>query len=323
MHLNLLYLALELGAAGFFAWAALAALRRGRLPFLELASAAVFGILLEEGDQLIFQTYHYSPDFLLTIDRAPIVIGLTWALILAGAMRITDALGVRRRWAPFVDAILALSLDLAFDAIAIRIGLWTWSDLSLTDGWFGVPAGNFYAWLWVTFAFSLVTRLLRDAAVGRPRLELLQLLVPIPAYAILLVGLMPFSFLKPLVDPRPGGGLWLFGLTLVAFCAVGAYGVWGLDRAAPNGERTAILELGVSFTSRLAIHGFFLAALLVMGIAWKVPMLLLVAVVLVGAEWPLARLVRGRGAAVTGQATGPARVEHAAASGANLPAELP
>jgi Carotenoid biosynthesis protein len=320
MHISPLYFALELGAAGFFAWAALAALRRGRLPFLELASAAVFGILLEEGDQLIFQTYHYSPDFLLTIDRAPIVIGLTWALILAGAMRITDALGVRRRWAPFVDAILALSLDLAFDAIAIRIGLWTWSDLGPTDGWFGVPAGNFYAWLWVTFAFSLVTRLLRDAAAGRPRLELLQLLVPIPAYAILLIGLMPFSFLKPLVDPRPGGGLWLFALTLAAFFAVGAYGVWGPDRAAPNGERTAILELGVSFTSRLAIHGFFLAALVVMGIAWKVPVLLLVALVLVGAEWPLARLVRGRAGAAS---TGPARAEHPAPSGANLPAELP
>ena len=319
MHLNPLYLALELGAGGFFAWAALAALRRGRLPFLELASAAVFGILLEEGDQLIFQTYHYSPDFLLTIDRAPIVIGLTWALILAGAMRITDALGVRRRWAPFVDAILALSLDLAFDAIAIRIGLWTWRGLGSTDGWFGVPAGNFYAWLWVTFAFSLVTRLLRDAAAGSPRRELLQLAVPIPAYAILLAGLMPFSFLKPLVDPRPGGGLWLFGVTLVAFCAVAAYGVWGRDRAAPSGERTAILELGVSFTSRLAIHGFFLAALLVMGVAWKVPMLLFVALVLFGAEWPLARLVRWRGRAAE---VGPARLDHPARGAAKLPAEL-
>ena len=320
MHLNPLYLALELGAGGFFAWAALAALRRGRLPFLELVSAAVFGILLEEGDQLIFQTYHYSPDFLLTIDRAPIVIGLTWALILAGAMRITDALGVRRRWAPFVDAILALSLDLAFDAIAIRIGLWTWRGLGSTDGWFGVPAGNFYAWLWVTFAFSLVTRLLRDAAAGHPRRELLQLAVPIPAYLILLVSLMPFSFLKPLVDPRPGGGLWLFGVTLVAFCAVAAYGVWGRDRAAPSGERTAILELGVSFTSRLAIHGFFLAALLVMGVAWKVPMLLFVALGLFGAEWPLARLVRWRGRAAV---TGPARLEPPARSAAKLPAELP
>jgi hypothetical protein len=324
MHLNPLYLVLEFGAGGFFAWAALAALRRGRLPFLELVSAAVFGILLEEGDQLIFQTYHYSPDFLLTLDRAPIVIGLTWALILAGAMRITDALGVRRRYAPFVDAVLALSLDLAFDAIAIRIGLWTWRGLAPTDGWFGVPAGNFYAWLWVTFAFSLVTRLLRDAAVRRPRLEPLQLLVPIPAYVILLASLTPFSYLKPLVDPRPGGGLWLFGVTLLAFCAVAAYGVWGPNRPAPNGGRTAILELGVSFTSRLSIHGFFLAALLVMGVAWKLPALLAIDLLLIGAEWPLARLVRARGRLATALPEEPpsGRSAHAA-SVANLRAELP
>ncbi len=44
-------------------------------------------------------------------------------------MRLTDALGVRRRYAPFVDSVLAISLDLAFDAIAIRMGLWTWANL--------------------------------------------------------------------------------------------------------------------------------------------------------------------------------------------------
>jgi hypothetical protein len=143
--------------------------------------------------------------------------------------------------------------------------------------------------------------------------------VPIPAYAILLVSLTPFSFLKPLVDPRPGGGLWLFGVTLAAFCAIAAYGAWGPDRAAPNGERTAILELGVSFTSRLAIHGFFLAALVVMGVAWQLPVLLLVALGLGGAEWPLARLVRARGRATL---TGPARVEHPTRTAAKLPAEI-
>src|SRR5918994_7122627 len=141
------YHVLEIGAAAFFVGAAIAALRRGRLPFLELISAAAFGILLEEGDQLIFQTYHYNPSWVLEIDRAPVVIGLTWALIIAGAMRITDALGVRRRYAPVVDSLLAISLDLGFDAIAIRIGLWTWRDIGLDQGWFGVPAGNFYSWL--------------------------------------------------------------------------------------------------------------------------------------------------------------------------------
>src|SRR4026209_1344579 len=111
--MNPLYVILELGAIIFFVVAAVFAPLRGRLPSLELISAAAFGILLEEGDQLIFETYHYSSDWLLAIDRAPVVIGLTWALIIAGALRITDALGVRRRYAPFVDAVVVVLLDLA------------------------------------------------------------------------------------------------------------------------------------------------------------------------------------------------------------------
>jgi hypothetical protein len=304
MHVDPIYLGLELGAAAFFVWAALAALRRGRLPFLELISAAVFGILLEEGDQLIFESYHYSPNFILTIDRAPIVIGLTWALIIAGAMRITDALGVRRRWAPFVDSLLAISLDLAFDAIAIRMGLWTWRGIPHSEGWFGVPAGNFWAWLWVTFAFSLVTRWVRDASAGRPMREWLQLLAPIPAYAVLLLGLVPFAIIRPIVDPNVGGGLWVFAVALAGFAAISAWAVWGRDRAAPDGERMAIVELNVAFASRAAIHLFFLGALLVLGIAWREPVLLLVSLALLAAEVPLALLTRARHATAPGHAPG-------------------
>ena len=292
--MNPVYLGLEIGATLFFIGAAWAALRRGRLPFLELVSAATFGILLEEGDQLLFETYHYSPDWVLAIDRAPVVIGLTWALIIAGAMRLTDALGVRRRYAPFVDSVLAISLDLAFDAIAIRMGLWTWRDIGPADGWFGVPAGNFYAWLFVTLGFSLVSRWIRDASRERPAREWWQLLAPIPAYAVLLVGLLPFIWLKPLTDSAPGGGLHLFALTLVAFCAVAAWGVWGPDRVEPDGQRTAILDLRLAFATRIAIHLFFLGGLFWLGLASELPILLLVAVGLLLLELPLAVVVRSR-----------------------------
>ena len=289
-----LYLLLEVSAAAFFIGAAIAALRRGRLPFLELISAAAFGILLEEGDQLVFETYHYSSHWILAIDRAPVVIGLTWALILAGAMRLTDALGVRRRYAPFVDAVLAISLDLAFDAIAIRMGLWTWRGIGPTEGWFGVPAGNFYAWLFVTLSFSLMTRWVRDAARGRPALEWLQLIVPIPAWILLLVGLTPFSILHPILDPRPGGGLGLFAVAMAAFLAVSAWGVWGPDRIRPNGERLAILDLRLALGTRVAIHGFFLVSLVLIGAAWQLPVLLIASAILLAAEWPLGRLVHAR-----------------------------
>lgn len=292
--MNPLYLLLEVSAALFFAGAAVGALRRGRLPFLELLSAAAFGILLEEGDQLVFETYHYSSDWILSIDRAPVVIGLTWALIIAGAMRLTDAMGVRRRYAPFVDAVLAISLDLAFDAIAIRMGLWTWRGIGPSEGWFGVPAGNFYAWLFVTLGFSVMTRWLRDASARRRALEWLQLAVPIPAWLLLLVGLTPFSLLQPILDPGRGNGLWLFGVAMAAFLAASAWGVWGPDRIPPNGAGFAILELRVALAIRVAIHGFFITALLLMGVAWQLPVLLIAAVLLLAAEWPLGRLVHAR-----------------------------
>lgn len=292
--MNPLYLLLEVSAALFFIGAALIALRRGRLPFLELVSAAAFGILLEEGDQLVFGTYHYSADWILTIDRAPVVIGLTWALIIAGAMRLTDALGVRRRYAPFVDAVLAISLDLAFDAVAIRMGLWTWRGIGPTEGWFGVPAGNFYAWLFVTLAFSVMTRWLRARTGGRPALEWLQLAVPIPAWILLLAGLVPFSVLRPIVDNHPGGGLWLFGVAMATFLAISAWGVWGPDRVQPDTAGLPILHLRLALAIRVAIQGFFLAALLGMGIAWQYPVLLAAAVLLLAAEWPLGQLVHAR-----------------------------
>ena len=289
-----IYLLLEAGAASFFVLAAWLALRRGRLPLLELLSAAMFGLLLEEGDQLIFETYHYADAWVLQLDRAPLVIGLTWALIIAGAMRITDALGVRRRWAPFVDSVLAISLDLAFDAVAIRMGLWTWRGVPLTDGWFGVPAGNFYAWLFVTWAFSFVSRWLRDAARERPAVEWAQLLVPLPAFVIFLVTLAPFSIVKPLIDSTTGGGLILFLIALVGFVAAAGWGIFGPDRGVPDGSGTAILDLRLSFATRMAIHGFFLVALLALGIAAREPIILATALILMAAELPLMVLVQRR-----------------------------
>lgn len=292
--MNLLYAVLEVGVVAFFIGAAWLARRRGRLPFLELISAAMFGLLLEQGDQLIFQTYHYSPDWVLNIDRAPLAIGLTWALIIAGAMRITDALGVRRRYAPFVDALLAIMLDLAFDAIAIRMELWTWRGMTLTDGWFGVPAGNFFAWLFVTFGFSLLTRWLREASRSRPSLEWFQLLVPIPAFGLLLLPLWPFVVLRPLIDPAPGSGWILFAVATAIFAAVSAWAIWGPDRGRPDGAADAIVDLRLAFATRLAIHLIFLGAGFALGLAASAPVLLLVAGVILAAEVPLGWLAHRR-----------------------------
>jgi len=291
---NWLFLFLEINATLLFIAVAAVALRHGRLPFLELISAALFGLLLEEGDQLIFQTYHYSSDWVLMLDRAPLIIGLTWALLIAGAMRITDAMGVNRRLAPFVDSVLVIALDLTFDAIAIRIGMWTWTGIGPTVGWFGVPAGNFYTWLFITLGFSAITRLLRDHTARRRWMEWLQLLVPIPAFVFIIASIVPFAWVMVLTGVRPEEGLWMFAVALAVFVAFAARAVFGPNRVPADGQMTAIVALPLAFFTRLSIHGFFLLALLVLGIGVQYPVLLVVSVSLFILEFPLARFVHGR-----------------------------
>jgi hypothetical protein len=174
------------------------------------------------------------------------------------------------------------------------MGLWTWIGVDASTGWFGVPWGNFYAWLFVTMGFSLLTRWLRDTSARDRAREWLQLAVPIPAFAILTAAIWPFALVKPVIDPTAGGGGVLFALTLAVFVAVGAWGVFGPGRDAPDGQGTAILDLRLAFVTRVAIQGFFLAALLVMGVAFQLPVLLIVAVLFLAAELPLAALVRSR-----------------------------
>jgi len=118
--------------------------------------------------------------------------------------------------------------------------------------------------------------------------------VPLPAFAFLTAAILPFALVKPVIDPTSGGGGVLFALTLAAFVAVAAWGTFGPGREAPDGQRNAILDLRLAFATRVAIQGFFLAALLVMGLAFQLPVLLLVALLFLAAEVPLAALVRSR-----------------------------
>ncbi len=286
--MNPVYPILELTASALFVVALGAAVRAGRLPLLTLLSAAAFGIVLEQGSQVIFETYEYSPGWSLTVDRAPVAIALAWALIITGAMRITDALGVQRRFAPFVDAILAITLDLAFDAVAIRMGLWTWRGIAFTDGWFGVPAGNLYTWLFITFSFSFAARAVRAAAERRHAFEWLQVLVPIPAFGMVLVAITALAVFEQAFEPPPGGWLEAFAITLMAFVAFAA---WGLARREPRDMAgtgpESELVLRLAFFNRLAIHAFFLSAFLVMGLATRVPGLLAVALSMLALELPL------------------------------------
>lgn len=275
MH-RLPYAVIEIAMVALFLLAAWDASRRGRRQLLELLSAVPFGLLLEQGDILIFGSYAYSQLFFLKVGAVPVAIALAWAMIIRSCMAISDAAGVPARLAPFSDAVLAIILDLSFDTIAIRQGLWQW-NLPLDRGFFGVPAGNYYAWLFVALGFSGFTRVVRRWSRSRPALEWLQLLVPLPAYATLLLALIPFIALKSVLFGAPGGGFPIFLLTLIVFAALSVpVLVRGRDRIPPPWR--------VPLLPRLALHAYALVTGVVLGIFFRSPVLLVVSLAMLALE---------------------------------------
>ena len=256
----------------------------GRRRLVELLSAVPFGLLLEQGDITIFGSYAYNQGFFIKLGSVPVAIALAWAMIITSSMFMSDRLGITPRLAPFADAVFAILLDLSLDAIAIRQGLWHW-NIPLHAGFFGVPAGNFYGWLFVAFGFSAWTRWVR--AHGRPgsAWPWLQWLVPVPAYLTLLLALVPFIVLQQRFFGGPTGGFPTFLFTLALFVVLSGYAIRRTKGRLPHPWVMPLLP-------RLMIHGYFLGAGLLLGIFQQLPVLLAMSVGMVAIELSLGPATR-------------------------------
>jgi hypothetical protein len=267
-----------------------------RARFVEFITAFLFGLLLEQGDIFLFGTYRYNANWFLLGD-VPIAIAMTWAMIITGAMNITDALGIRDFTvlnlrglgdlaglirglsAPMADAVWAILLDLALDAVAIRLGLWTWT-IRANEGWLGVPWGNFFAWLCVAFWFSFFTRLARAREGERNGVRSVQWAVPFFAFGGLIATLVPFVAVEntaalPFVPDDSSNyhnEVWIiFAATLALFIGVTLWAMfWQARIARENPDHWLLLM-------RLSIHVLFLGALFAVGIYLDAPLLLVVA----------------------------------------------
>ena len=252
----------------------------GRQRLIELLSAVPFGLLLEQGDIKIFGSYAYSQGFFIKLGSVPVAIALAWAMIITSSMFMSDRLRIPQRLAPFADAVFAILLDLSLDAIAIRQGLWHW-NIPLNAGFFGVPAGNYYGWLFVAFGFSAWTRWVRARGGAWPTSSWLQLLVPVPAYLTLLLALVPFIVLQQWFFGGPTGGFPPFLVTLALFSLVAG---WSIRRGGGRLPRPWLMPL----FPRLLIHGYFLSAGILLGIFQQLPVLLAMSLSMVVLELSLA-----------------------------------
>lgn len=131
--------------------------RQGTAHLLRLLAGVLFGVLLEIATIRQLHAYQYG-QFLLMVLDVPLCIGIAWGCILYSSMEFSDASSVNYWMRPILDGLLALNIDLALDAVAIRFGFWDWGQ-GLQFQYFGVPYANFWAWFWVIYFFSLGYRI--------------------------------------------------------------------------------------------------------------------------------------------------------------------
>jgi uncharacterized membrane protein len=199
----------------------------------------------------------------MVFDAVPLCIGVSWGLIIYTAMESSDRFALPWYLRPIVDALLALTIDLSMDAIAIRLGLWTWGQ---AGPWFGVPLGNFYAWFIVVFGFSLLLRLSRLWSLAGPFALLGDLALAILAIVLSVVGLI--TLLRPYYALIARGVLaWLLIGVLLGGSAL--LTLWGARRT----QRDHSLDL-VLLSVPLFFHVYSFGALLASGMYRQVPALI-------------------------------------------------
>lgn len=277
MEIKTTYWVVEAAAIGLFAGGFWTIYPKGRARIFEYLMMPVYGFMLEILDMYFFKSYHYSSEFIFMIGGVPVSIALLWAVILAGAMEISDASGIPLTVRPFFDGILALWVDLALDAIAIRMGYWTWK-IPLTEGWFGVPAGNLYAWMWVAFFYSVFARRVRLAVEKNEKAFWYYLLVPHISYVFLWCQLHIAGFAGRMFNLQtPGERLWLFAAQFVVFAFLSVYHL-----LQPR-EVRAVSPFWMF--GRYLIHLFFLACFFIFDIYRSAPWVGVIAVLVLCGEW--------------------------------------
>ena len=133
--------------------------------FTTLLIGTIFGLLLEYVNVVITHPYGYSQNFLIQIgsfpDNIPIVIGLTWGILLQTARQITACFKMPLIIKILFESALIVSVDLFLDLVATRLegGFWVWYDTQLVltinnKSLFGIGWENYYGWFFVTFIIS-------------------------------------------------------------------------------------------------------------------------------------------------------------------------
>ncbi len=175
---------------------------QGRSALVELGWTCLYGLVLEWLTIRVLHAYQYG-HFLMMIGDIPLCIGLGWGIVIDFSMRFTDRFHLAQPIRPIAAALMGLSIDLALDVIAIRVGLWHWTGVQLDQQWFGVPWANFVGWFMVIWSYAGCIWALRSWQ-GRSGREWLY---PPLGLVLSLVVLLVASVAYPAMSASIGSGL--------------------------------------------------------------------------------------------------------------------
>lgn len=267
---NIYFSVFELLVFSLFAWCFWQSWQTGPSRVLRLLFGALFGVMLELATIRQLNSYHYG-QFIVMVFDVPLCIGLAWGAIIDSVMEFSDASNLPYWLRPILDGLLALSIDLATDSIAIRLGMWNWGR-EFDYQYFGVPFANFWAWFWVVSSFSLGYRLLaqRGGWAG-------QWLSAVSALLVGLVGVLGTNALIVFVVREP-----IYRNILIGLVLLGALTIILVKR--PNLQQHTFT--GPVLWVPLSLHLYFLIAGMVSGTIFAPLVLFPIAIVLlVGSLW--------------------------------------
>lgn len=262
--------------------------------------ALIYGLILEIFNTHLSGSYSYSSDFILRIFDVPLAIGIGWAVIYYAASKTAE--NYRLKWwqEPFLMAFIALSIDLAFDVIAIRLGFWQWR-IPFSQEWYGVPYDNLLGWLAVVWTFAFIVNLSKQnffkrkisriikysAVIISPILLSLQITIFVTLAAIF-SGRFTFTEILGFYERRDFSYayypevqtfklyiFWLFVAALVIYLAKVIYA--NRKNIKPEIDR-------FSFSILTGMHILFLAVIFIAGLYKQNPIFILIAVLMLAAH---------------------------------------
>jgi hypothetical protein len=152
-------------------------LRRVAAPAPVLERLLILAACAFAGEDSVIRVYHfygYSREWHLFVDRVPLLIVLIWPVVIDSAWVLAHRLaGGCRRFIPLVAGALVLADASLIEPIAVRAGLWSWSE----PGLFAVPLVGILGWALFTIAAVASIERMRALAIVTAPLATHALLV--------------------------------------------------------------------------------------------------------------------------------------------------